>query len=167
MKKTLVIIILAVYIASIAVVNFFGLQVRIFDGITYVSEIQCNTVTLLGENGRQIQPAQTLADPMFGKVDVFIFDFIPSPDGEPYTMDNLESNPNIIQLNYEVWPHLADVQEVEFIYDKESGVVVYHELSKSFIVLKSGEAFDIILKSADGSNITEKVKIFSRAPKVN
>ena len=33
MKKTMVIIILVVFIASIAVVNFFGLEIKQFDGI--------------------------------------------------------------------------------------------------------------------------------------
>ena len=40
MKKTIVIITLLIYIASIAVVNFFGLEVKVFDGITYVESIQ-------------------------------------------------------------------------------------------------------------------------------
>ena len=50
MKKTIIIVILVVYIASIAVVNFFGLAMKEFDGVEYVQEIKCNGVTVLNEN---------------------------------------------------------------------------------------------------------------------
>ena len=49
MKKTIVIVIILIYIASIAVVNFFGLEVKVFDGITYVESIQCNSITVHNE----------------------------------------------------------------------------------------------------------------------
>ena len=42
MKKTIVIVILVVYIASIAVVNFFGLKIKEFEGVEYVEEIRCD-----------------------------------------------------------------------------------------------------------------------------
>ena len=47
MKKTIVIVILVVYIASIAVVNFFGLAIKEFDGVEYVQEIKCNSITVI------------------------------------------------------------------------------------------------------------------------
>ena len=60
MKKTFIIIILAVYIASIAVVNFFGLEIKIFDGITYVERIECATITIQNENAVTLEPKQLL-----------------------------------------------------------------------------------------------------------
>ena len=83
MKKTIVIIILLIYIASIAVVNFFGLEVKVFDGITYVESIQCNTITLRNENPVTLSPKQTL-----GGKPLFIFDFVPAPEDQPYTDDD-------------------------------------------------------------------------------
>ena len=56
MKKTMVIVILAVYIASIAVVNFFGLEIKQFDGITYVSDIICSSITVQNETPVTIEP---------------------------------------------------------------------------------------------------------------
>jgi len=160
MKKTIVIIILAVYIASIAVVNFFGLEVKMFDSITYVTGIQCDTVTFLGDNGKEITPQ------WLGNTPMFTFDFIPAPEDKPYTTDpeSLTTNPNIIQINYEVMPHLADEAGIEFIYDENSGVAVYHELSGSFIFLKCDVLLDVIIRATDGSGVQTKITIYSRAP---
>ena len=58
MKKTFIIIILAVYIASIAIVNFFGLEIKVFDGITYVERIECATITVRNGNDVKLEPKQ-------------------------------------------------------------------------------------------------------------
>ena len=105
MKKTIVIVLLVVYIASIAVVNFFGLEIKIFDGITYVQEIKCNSVTVQNENPVTLEPKQ-----MLGGKPLFIFEFIPADENNPYTTDDesIINNPNAVQINYEVFPHLAN-----------------------------------------------------------
>lgn len=155
MKKTIVIIILAVYIASIAIVNFFGLEVKQFDGITYVSRIQCDTAMFHGENSREIQ-----ADYSSG-VPTFIFNFIPPPPGESYTADpeSVLENPNIIQLNYEVFPHLADEASIRFEYDEGSGVAVFHDLSSTFVILQPNKICTVTVRATDGSNVSTQVRI--------
>ena len=160
MKKTIVIVILAVYIASIAIVNFFGLEVKQFDSITYVSSIQCDTVTFHGDNSKVLYPSQYAGKD--GNTPVFVFDYIPAPADAPYTIDNLDENPNIIQINYEVMPHLADVRDVKFEYDVDAGVAVFHELSGSFVFLKPDVALTITIKAADGSNVSTQLRIKGR-----
>ena len=159
MKKIIVILILVVYIASIAVVNFFGLETKIFDGITYVSDIQCNSVTLQRENPIVLDPEDYL---LKGKK-VFKFDFIPAPEGNPYTTENdsIISNPNTVQINYEVLPHLADERGVKFEVDLEGseGVVFYHEISKTLVFIKPNRGITVTLKSQDGSNISTQIYI--------
>ena len=160
MKKTIVVIILAVYIASIAIVNLFGLEVRIFDGITYVSGIECETVTFHGDNSKLLWATQYAGKD--GNIPVFEFGFIPADENDPYTLDNLDKNPNVIQINYEVMPHLADAKEVKFEYDAEAGVAVYHELSGSFIFLKPDVALTITIRAIDGSNVSKQIRIKGR-----
>ena len=164
MKKTIVIIILLIYIASIAVVNFFGLEVKVFDGITYVETIQCNTITLRNENPVTLSPKQTL-----GGKPLFIFDFVPAPEDQPYTDDDesIIANPNAIQINYEVLPHLADETGVKFEYDTEAmeGAVVFHELSHTFVFLKPNKVITITIKATDGSNKSTQICIMGRIPK--
>lgn len=162
MKKTIVIFILAVYIASIAVVNFFGLETKIFDGITYVNDIQCNSVTLQRENPITLDPE----DYLVGGKKAFIFDFIAAPDGNPYTTEDesIISNPNTVQINYEVFPHLADERGVTFEFDREAneGTVVFHEMSRTFVFIKPNKGITITIKAKDGSNISTQIYIFAR-----
>lgn len=162
MKKTIVLIILAVYIASIAVVNFFGLQVRIFDGITYVRNIQCDSVIFHGDNSKRIDPIYLGDD----QIPMFVFDFIPADPDNPYTTDpaSLMNNPNVIQINYELMPHLATEKGVRFEYDERAGYAVYHELSGAFIFLQAGVTLDVTIRATDGSNVSTRIAIYSRAP---
>lgn len=165
MKKTIIVIILAVYVASIAVVNFFGLEIKIFDGVTYVEEIQCDTVTVQNET-----PIDLYASAYLGEekdIPLFVFDFIPAEKGE-YTDEDesILTNPNRIQLNYEVFPHLADDAEVKYEFDEAAmeGFVVYHELSRSFIFLKPGKIFTVTVRAMDGKDANIKVSIMGRMP---
>lgn len=164
MKKTIVIVILVVYIASIAVVNFFGLEIKIFDGITYVDQIQCNSVTVQNEIPVTLEPKQMLA----GKP-LFIFDFIPANKGDSYTeeSESIIGNPNAVQINYETFPHLADETGVKFEYDKETnaGVVVFHELSRTFVFLEPNRAITVTIRAIDGSNVSTQIVLMGKVPK--
>ncbi len=162
MKKTIVIIILAVYIASIAVVNFFGLEIKMFDSITYVTSIQCDTVLFHGDNSKELTPSQYVGKD--GNTPLFIFDFIPADLENPYTTDieSVTKNPNIIQLNYEVMPHLADESGVKFEYDEAAGVAVFHDLSTSFVFIQPNKLFTITVRATDGSNVSTQICIMGR-----
>ena len=165
MKKTIVIVILAVFIASIAIVNFFGLEVRRFESITYVTTIQCDTVIFHGDNSKELTPVQYTGKD--GNTPQFIFDFIQADPESPYTLDNLDTNPNIVQINYEVMPHLADETSVKFEYDENAGVAIYHELSGSFIFLKPNVPLTITIRATDGSNVSTKIIIKGRYTEAN
>ena len=164
MKKTLIIIILVVYIASIAIVNFFGLEIKVFDGITYVERIECNTITVQNENPITLEPKQQLHGNS-----LFIFDFIPAPEDHPYTTEaeSIITNPNAVQINYEVFPHLADETGVKFEYDVTAaeGVVVFHEVSRTFVFLKPNKIITITVKATDGSNQSTQIQVMGRIPK--
>lgn len=164
MKKTIVIIILVVYVASIAVVNFFGLEVKTFDGVTYVNSIVCNSITVQNKNPVTVEANQSL----HGNA-LFIFDFIPAAENNPYTSDDssIITNPNAVQINYEVLPHLADETGVKFEYDREAmeGAVVFHELSHTFVFLQPNRAITITIKAIDGSNESTQIVIMGRIPK--
>ena len=165
MKKTIVIVILVVFIASIAVVNFFGLEIKQFDGITYVEEILCESITVQNQNSVTLEPKQNI-----GGKPVFIFDFVTAPEGDPYTTEDesIVRNPNAVQINYEVFPHLADETGVRFEYDEEAmeGVVVFHELSRTFVFLQPNRAITVTIKAIDGSNKSTQIVIMGRIPKI-
>ena len=162
MKKTIVIVILVVYIASIAVVNFFGLQIKQFDGVDYVEQIKCDTVTVLNETPVTVLPFIPEPNEAGIAIPEFYFDFIPGT----YTTDpsNMASNPNRVRLDYEVLPHTADDSKVGFVFqnvvDANGNLLVgFDESTQTFVFLQSFEMIEVTLKSTDGRGIKTTVRI--------
>ena len=159
MKKTIVIVILVVYIASIAVVNFFGLAIKEFDGVEYVQEIKCNSITVLNGNNEVFEQHNKDAE---GEMPEFRFDFIKGD----YTTDpaSIASNPNRVRINYEVLPHTADGSKVTFAYDKEGleGIVHFDEETQTFVFLKRLKRIEVTIKATDGSNVQTTIKIMGK-----
>lgn len=163
MKKTIIIVILVVYIASIAVVNFFGLAIKEFDGVEYVQEIKCNSITVLNETPITITTPK-IPEPNADGISIpeFYFDFIPGT----YTADpsSIASNPNRIRINYEVIPHTADGSKVTFVcrdtFDQDGNLLVqFDEATQTFVFLEPFVMIEATLKSADGSNVKTTIKI--------
>lgn len=160
MKKTIVIVILVVYVASIAVVNFFGLAIKEFDGVEYVQEIKCNSITVMNENPKTYGVDKINDD----GIPEYRFDFI---DGK-YTNDpeSLASNPNAVRIDYEVLPHTADGSKVDFIFE-EKPYVHFDEETKTFVFLRNNRSLTVTLVSTDGSNVKTTIVIKSRSPEKN
>ena len=162
MKKTIVIVILVVYIASIAVVNFFGLKIKEFDHVEYVQEIKCDSITVLNETPVTVSPYIPEPDANGIAIPEFYFDFIPGT----YTADaaSIASNPNRVRLDYEVLPHAADGSNVGFVFqdtfDKDGNLLVdFDEATQTFVFLAPIEMIEVTLKSTDGSNIKTTIRI--------
>ena len=155
MKKTIVIVILVVYVASIAVVNFFGLAIKEFDGVEYVQEIKCNSITVMNENPKTYGVDKINDD----GIPEYRFGFI---DGK-YTSDpeSLASNPNAVRIDYEVLPHTADGSKVDFIFE-EKPYVHFDEETKTFVFLRNNRSLTVTLVSTDGSNVKTTIVIKSR-----
>ena len=163
MKKTIVIVILVVYIASIVVVNFFGLSIKQFDGVTYVEQIKCDSITLLNEEQKVYY---VYKEPQEGEIPEFRFDFIKAPEDTEYTTDpeSLENNPNVVRLNYEVLPHLADQSKVTIEFDREglSNIVYFDEITQTFVFLKKLKRIEVTIRATDGSNAYTTIKIMGK-----
>ena len=160
MKKTIVIVILVVYIASIAVVNFFGLAIKEFDGVEYVEEIKCNSITVMNETPKTYGVHEINEE----GIPVYHFAFT---TGE-YSKDpeSLANNPNAVRIDYEVLPHTADGSKVEFIFE-EKPYVHFDEETKTFIFLRNNRSLTVTIVSTDGSNVKTTIVIKSRSPQAN
>lgn len=161
MKKAIVIVILVVYVASIAIVNFFGLEISVFDGNVYVSYITCDTVTLQNGHNLELSPKTKIPEGEM-QVPVFEIPFIAPPEGQSYTRDpeSLVSNPNAVVLNYKVHPTNANDPTVDFLYDADSNVAYFDTSIKTLVFLRPA-MFSLTIKSKDGSN--KAIKIYVRA----
>lgn len=162
MKKLILVLVMVLYIASIAVVNFFGLEVGVFDGITYVTSIQCDQVILRrgGGGGTTLTPVD-----YDNNKPVFAFEFAPPEDGGEYTYDDesIATNPNAIELDYVVFPYNADETTVRFEYDEVAvnGIAYFSEGIRTLVFLKPDAGVTLTIVSTDGSNVRTSIYIYA------
>ena len=164
MKKTVVVIILVVYLASIAVVNFFGLEIKQYDGETYVGSIDVSDVIFLG-NGNKHLSQDIMSD---GSL-YYVFDYIPPADGDvEYSKDDLE-NRNMVRLDFILTSEEGQILSyddgrIDYIYSEDSGVAFFHDGTGSFVFLKPNQLFTITLKATDGHGAKTQVTIMAAYP---
>ena len=154
MKKVVIILIGAIYIGSVFIVNFFGLQIDFFSSFTYQERIECNTIT-------RFSGGMSKKDTFEGRTDEsgrkkFKVNFI---DGE-YTKDeeSLKTNPNTLRLDYRVYPDNATDKSVKIIAEESEDYVV-DNTKATIIVLDAPLVILVTISSADGSNLSEKIYI--------
>ena len=93
MKKSVIIAIFAIFLASIIAVGFFGMQQVVYNEIVYV-----NSITCINEEARDIGDYKIIQ--------------IQYKDGQV----------NGVQLNYKVEPSNATNSKVKFVYDSTQTV---------------------------------------------
>ena len=154
MKKTVIIAIFIIYLGSIVAVNFFGLKVKNFEGTKYVEEITCSVVHR-GVEGTEVKSVE---DPL-SEATWQIFDFIPGA----YSPDDLESKPNVVQLDFHVYPENADNRKVKLVYDEAAAedICVINENNMA-VVFFAPMGITIEIVAADGSNVKETLFIYPR-----
>ena len=161
MKKTVVVIILAIFIASVVIVNFFGLEIKQYEGETYVGSIEVSDMLFLGDNNTPLVP-QLMADGSF----YYVFDYVPPKEGTEYSMDDPD-NRNMVRLDFilvsedgQTLPY--DDGRISYIYSTDSGVAFFHDGTGSFVFLKPNQLFTITLKATDGHGAKTRVTVMAR-----
>ncbi len=141
MKKSVIILIGIIYIASIVIVGFFGMQIKAFDTIVYITDIECTNeeVVTKVDGSKEIK-----------------FDY-------DTTKDDME---NTIILTYEVFPKnstLKGTEAVKLTYDTTHKLIDkgLWEVDGLTITFKSKGVLTFYLKSLDGSNIIETINIIA------
>ncbi len=159
MKKLILIVTILLYIGSILVINFFGLEILPFDGITYVSSIQCDQVILRRGNVKLSPVSYDNNKP------VFAFEFVPPENGGEYTEEDesINANTNVVELDYAVFPYNADSTSVRFEYDEVAakGIVHFIESKRTLVFLKPDAGITITIVATDGSNVRTSLYIFA------
>ncbi len=133
MKKSVVILILVIYLASVALVSFFGLQYKTFDEVIYTERIE-----FLNEDIQE------------------------NNDGSYYARAKKDESTGlwVYQIKYRVYPDNASNKEVDFQYDpQKTGVTVDTETG---IVTFEGGVLEITIKPKDGTDISAVIKLYAR-----
>ena len=157
MKKSVMIIIGIIYVASIVVINFFGMKVFVYNKTIDVEQIVCLNKT----------------DEEKGIV-VSTFESYNGETGTAITIKfDKPANKNLmtgtmLQLDLRVLPDnatkkelsftsTASEEEVEFFTDesgKQTGLILFYN---------STSIFEVFVKSTDNSNVTLRLKIWAKA----
>ena len=133
MKKSVIILIALIYVASVALVSFFGLQFKVFEEVISVEKVE---ITNEGQKNNE-----QLGDY------VVIY---PNEKGEWR-----------YQIQYHVYPDNATNSAVDFIYDTQTpGVTV--DAATGLITFERKGALTVTLKPKDGSNISATLTIRAR-----
>ena len=164
MKKVIILVIVLIYLASIFVVNFFGLEIVVFDGTVYVEEIQIDRITMfdltgVGNDRVIYQDEADLLTIGGEKYNLYVFPYTPPKEGETYTRDNIGDNPNQVLIDVQVMPLDADHKGVSFLYDEKDetdGNVVFLEDTRTVVFLKPDMIIGLTIKAVDGSNVQTK-----------
>lgn len=152
MKKIVVIMIVGLYIGSIFLVNFFGLQYVTHELNVYVTEIECKTITKVSTNkdtpGKYNESKGCLAFTVF------------LDEPEKYTMDNLKDNPNTFRINCTAYPENAANRNVSLLFDGAGEGTEFHiDNEEMTITFFESTGVTVTLKAADGSNVKTKIYI--------
>ena len=152
MKKTVIIAILIIYLGSIVIVNFFGLKVKNFEGTKYVEQITCTVVHRGDENVKMNE----MQNPITPEITMSYFKFIPGA----YSPDDLEGNPNVVQLDYHVYPENADERKVKLIYDEQAAerICAINDNNMTVVFYAPGSV-TIEIVAADGSNVKKVMQV--------
>ena len=136
MKKSVIILIAIVYIASIFVVGFFGMQIKAFDTMIYITDIECNNENIV------VKQDQTKE---------LKFDYNPNGDMQE----------NTLILTYDVYPKnstLKGYDAVKLVYNENDTkkLAIVDGLKITFL---GKGVMSVSLKSLDGSNVIENIRI--------
>ena len=161
MKKTVILAIFIAYIASILIVQFFGLKVVEKQGNVYISAIEVSGFEFVNRDESvdvKYKKVVRLSDAAGKESNHYAGYFMPGTyDMSP---ESLASNPNRVKILYTIVPYNASNKELTFAYDKNAveGVVYFDEQTYEFVFLKA-KTVSIIISSHDGSTVRADIGI--------
>ncbi len=155
MKKIVVIVIVGLYLGSIFVVNFFGLNYVPHEMTVFVDKIECNTISDL--SGKDIPYYQITQDPETQKDKKwFKIKFI---EGSYTTEEkSLAENKNTFKINFSVFPIGANNKAVKLSYTPNDAKYIVDESQMTVTFLKRSTV-EITIIADDGSGVSEMIAV--------
>lgn len=151
MKKSTLILILIIYIASIPIINLFGMNVKLYNEKVNVAGIECLNKTdekcevTENDNGKKILKVK----------------FTEKAD----TSDPNELKGTMLQLEWRVAPDNATQKDVQFEYDKTNERVEFYKDKNGnetgLIFFYAKTMVDVKIKSTDGTKVYTEVLVWA------
>ncbi len=132
MKKSIVIIVGVIYIASIIFIGFFGMKMTAYNPTVYPTSIVCTNEEAVQKEGYKYIVAY-------------------------YDPNKIDAE-NVYQILYKVNPDDCTNKKVIYVYDKSSSVASVDEFGRVWI--KKSGFFDVTIQSESKSSIQEKIMFY-------
>lgn len=152
MKKSVFLIIVIIFVASILFIGLFGMEIALFNEKLYVSQI-----VVTNEDNEQYSVYESESE----KITYITFFYNGDYEGDWQS----GYNPNTVILSYRVVPEDATNRKVAFSYDSsfEGGVNPYGEVTENGIVrFKMPGILIVTITALDGSNTKTRVAVIAR-----
>ena len=151
----MIIAIIVVYIISIVAVNFFGLEMKDFEGLIYATDFEC-TIVQLNEDGN------TTIEGKYDEIEketVYTFTFAGQKgDYSEETAIDPELNPNIILIDYRITPDNVDNKYINIRELSPNENYIFDEKTQTIYFINPGLA-EFELSTTDGSNIKKIIVV--------
>ncbi len=163
MKKTVIIAIFLVCLASIVALQFFGAPATVPPSGVYIDRIEITGVSLSNRTAEQTDEV-TYSE----KLGYYWFTFIPCENGS-YTRseESLASNPNRVKIEYVLYPEDADKSFLQYVLNNNDAVVLCEETDE-VVFLKANIKLTLTLKESKANQDAQKsVTIFATTQSKN
>ena len=140
MKKTVIIAIILVYLASIVMVQLFGIPVAIPPGGSYISGIEITGVRFANDRTDEIR-SKVQTDGVM----LYAFPFISSDEEYTLEEESVEKNPNRLKVDYILSPE--DASKDYLLYTLNSNNVVFLKETDELVFIKK-DLVDFTLKES-------------------
>jgi len=132
MKKSVIVLIFIIYIASIVFINFFGMKIMSYETNIYAERIEC------------INSDMTL-----------------SKDGSyKYIILNYASNPTYT-IQHKIYPENVTINKVEYVYDQDNNFASIDSNGNiTFSNITEPTMLSVIIKTTDNTNRTAEIRIY-------
>ena len=164
MKKTVIITILIAYLASILIVQFFGLKVVEMTGNTYITDIEISNpgfeFTNRGDDVEDKYKQVKKLKNSSGDGNDYYGYFIYGAEKYDKSPESLSANPNRVKVLYNVRPYNATHKKLTYSFDNNAyeNIVYFDEETEEFVFLQAW-TIDVTLSSNDGSMIRKTLSI--------
>ena len=156
MKKTVIIAIFIIYLASIVAVQLFGVPATVPQGGAYVE-----TIEITGVEHSRGKTVEERTNSSTGEK-WYWFYFEPSADEGGYTKDadSLANNPNRVKLVYLLTPDDASKDNLKYTFNNDN--VVFVPETEEIVFLKTLTVDVTIAESKGNINARDTVRIVAR-----
>lgn len=149
MKKSVIMLISIVYIASIVVINFFGLKMSVYNVFVPVSQVECtNSEDLQRFPNINVNTDYAYADKLIR------FKLSQTASKE---------NPDKLTITHRVYPDNASQKEVRYVYSQSSSNFEFHKdengRETGMILIYGKCLINLIIVSADGRGAQTNIMI--------